>query len=75
MNLRDSSQTLLLVGTSSLTALVRQMYNVLFVYAEKVFGYYPLANEVVKGYSNATVRLSFRNNLVNTLESTSYNGF
>ena len=79
MNLRDSSQTLLLVGTSSLTALVRQMYNVLFVYAEKVFGYYPLANEVVKEYSTATVRpsvrLSFRNILVNTLESTSFNGF
>jgi hypothetical protein len=33
--------------------------------------YYPLANEVVKGYSNAT----FRNILVNTLESTSFNGF
>jgi hypothetical protein len=29
--------------------------------------YYPLANEVAKGYSNAT----FRNILVNTLESTS----
>ena len=41
--------------------------------------YYPLANEVAKGYSNATVRLSFRpsfrNILVNTLESTSFNGF
>ena len=41
---------------------------------------YPLANEVAKGYSNATVRpsvvrLSFRNILVNTLESTSFNGF
>ena len=36
---------------------------------------YPLANEVSKGYSNATVRLSFRNILVNTLESTSFNGF
>ena len=36
-------------------------------------GYYPLANEVVKGYSNATVRLSFRNILVNTLELTSFN--
>ena len=33
--------------------------------------YYPLANEVAKGYSNAT----FRNILVNTLESTSFNGF
>ena len=32
---------------------------------------YPLANEVTKGYSNAT----FRNILVNTLESTSFNGF
>ena len=35
--------------------------------------------EVAKGYSNATVRpsvrLSFRNILVNTLESTSFNGF
>jgi hypothetical protein len=37
--------------------------------------YYPLANEVAKGYSNATVRRSFRNILVNTLESTSFNGF
>jgi hypothetical protein len=27
--------------------------------------YYPLANEVVKGYSNAIVRPSFRNILVN----------
>ena len=33
---------------------------------------YPLANEVVKGYTgNAT----FRNILMNTLESTSFNGF
>jgi hypothetical protein len=38
----------------------------------KEFGiYYPLANELAKGYSNAT----FRNILVNTLESTSFNGF
>jgi len=37
--------------------------------------YYPLANEVAKGYSNATVRPSFRTILVNTLESTSFNGF
>ena len=37
--------------------------------------YYPLANEVAKGYSNTTVRLSFRNILVNTLESTPFNGF
>jgi hypothetical protein len=37
--------------------------------------YYPLANEVAKGYSNASVRPSFRNILVNTLESTSFNGF
>jgi hypothetical protein len=36
---------------------------------------YPLANEVAKGYSNATVCPSFRNILVNTLESTSFNGF
>jgi len=36
---------------------------------------YPLANEVAKGYSNGTVRPSFRNILVNTLESTSFNGF
>jgi hypothetical protein len=28
--------------------------------------YYPLANEVVKGYSNATVRLFFHSILVNT---------
>ena len=41
--------------------------------------YYPLANEIAKGYSIATVRPSFlpsfRNILVNTLESTSLNGF
>ena len=45
--------------------------------------YYPLANEVAKGYSNATVRPSvcpsvrpsFCSILVNTLESTSFNGF
>ena len=36
---------------------------------------FPLANEVAKGYSNATYRPSFRNILVNTLESTSFNGF
>ena len=40
-----------------------------------LIGYYPLANEVAKRYSNATVRPSFRNILVNTLESTSLNGF
>ena len=37
--------------------------------------YYPLANEVAKGYSNATVLSSCRNIRVNTLESTSFNGF
>ena len=43
--------------------------------------YYPLANEVAKGYiyththTHATVRPSFHNILVNTLESTSFNGF
>ena len=31
--------------------------------------------QVAKGYSNATVHPSFRNILVNTLESTSFNGF
>jgi hypothetical protein len=36
---------------------------------------YPLANEVAKGYSKATIRPSFCNILVNTLESTSFNGF
>ena len=35
---------------------------------------YPLVNEVAKGYSNATIT-SFCNILVNTLESTSFNGF
>jgi len=39
--------------------------------------YYPLANEVAKGYNKATVRPSvrpsFRNILVDTLESTSFN--
>ena len=33
---------------------------------------YPLDNEVAKGYSNATVR---RHILLNTLGSTSFNGF
>ena len=37
--------------------------------------FYPLANEVAKGYSNATIIPSFRNTFVNTLESTSFNGF
>ena len=37
--------------------------------------HYPIANKVAKGYSNATVWPSFRNILVNTLESTSFNGF
>ena len=32
----------------------------------KASPYYPLANEVAKGYSNATFRPSFRNILVNT---------
>ena len=36
---------------------------------------YPFVNEVAKGYSNATVRPSFRNIFVTTLESTSFNGF
>ena len=40
-----------------------------------IINYYPLANEVAKGYSNATVCPSFRSILVNTLESTSFNGF
>jgi hypothetical protein len=40
-----------------------------------VAAYHPLANEVAKGYSNATVRPSFCNIIVNTLESTSFNGF
>jgi hypothetical protein len=37
--------------------------------------YYPLVNEVAKGYSNPSVRPSFRNILVNTLGSKSFNGF
>ena len=44
-----------------------------------IFFFYPLANDVAKGYSNATIRPSvlpsFHNILVNTLESTSFNGF
>jgi len=49
--------------------------NVRFFLDEFNALFYPLANEVAKGYSNATVRPSFRNILVNTLESTSFNGF
>ena len=38
--------------------------------------FYPLANEVAKRYSNTfSVRPSFRNIIVNTLESASFNGF
>ena len=36
-------------------------------YNNALFIYYPLANEVAKGYSNATVRPSFRIILVNTI--------
>jgi len=43
----------------------------MYVNVAVVCPYYPLANEVPKGYSNATVR----NILVNTLQSTSFNGF
>ena len=54
--------------------------NVMYMYVRNMdvayfCDYYPLANEVGKGYSNATVRPSFRNILVNTLESTSFNEF
>ena len=37
--------------------------------------FYPLANELAKGYSNATFHPFFCSILVNTLESTSFNGF
>ena len=47
----------------------QHIYCVVFLFC------YPLTNEVAKGYSNATFRPSFRNILVNTLESTSFNGF
>jgi hypothetical protein len=49
--------------------------RVLYCQHQSVLGrvlYYPLANEVAKGYSNATVHPSFCNILVNTLGSTSY---
>ena len=45
---------------------------ILCLYQNKIC--YPLANEVARGYSNATVRLSITI-LVNTLGSTSFNGF
>ena len=50
-----------------------QSWSTLYHLASVV--YYPLANEVAMGYSNATIRPSFRNIPVNTLESTSFNGF
>ena len=57
---------------------VKTQVLLIIVFVHVVF--YPLANEVAMGYSNATVRPSFlrpsvRNILVNTLESTSFNGF
>ena len=51
----------------------KETYRRCFINSTNV--YYPLANEVAKGYSKATVRPYFRNILVNTLESTSFNGF
>jgi hypothetical protein len=51
-------------------------YNVVAGFKLTMLANYPLANEVTKGYSNATVLPSaLRNILVNTLESTSFNGF
>jgi hypothetical protein len=44
------------------------IYNWCFCLMYLRFSYYPLANEVATGYSNATVRPSFRNILVSTLE-------
>jgi len=49
--------------------------NIIFGKLKWFIFFYPLANEVAKGYSNASFRPSFRNILVNTLESTSFNGF
>ena len=54
--------------------------NVMYMYVRSMdvvyfCDYYPLANEVGKEYSNATVRPSFRNIIVNTPESTSFNEF
>jgi hypothetical protein len=45
------------------------------MYPVVIYAIYSLANEVAKGYSNTTVRPSLSNILVNTLESTSFNGF
>ena len=42
---------------------------------KNVSPHYPLANEVAKGYSNATIFPSVCHILVNTLGSTSFNGF
>jgi hypothetical protein len=53
--------------------------KVIFFCKLKSLFHYPLANEVAKGYSNATFRLSVltsvRHIFVNTLGSTSFNGF
>ena len=59
-------------------ALVDKQNNMCFfplIISCKLNTFYPRANEVAKGYSNATILLSFHNILVNTLESTSFNGF
>ena len=40
----------------------------IIVHSMFILFYYTLANEVAKRYSNVTVRPSFRNILVNTLE-------
>jgi len=55
---------------STISQVSNIQYNLLSKICE-FFVFYPLANEVAKGYNNTTVR----NILVNTLESTSFNGF
>ena len=62
------------ISSHILIFLIFARYTQLYI-SSNLMHFYPLANQVAKGYSNATVRPSFRNILVNTLESTSFNGF
>jgi hypothetical protein len=84
---KDGSKRMCGVRCYENATLLRPVRKLTIPPSERHFAYYPLANEVAMGYSNATIRhsvrlsvrpsfrRSFPNILVNTLESTSFNGF
>ena len=84
---KDGSQRMRGVRCYENATLLRPVRKLTIPPSERHFAYYPLTSEVAMGYSNATVRHSVRpsvrpsfrpsfpNILVNTPESTSFNGF